>query len=44
MEKLDPRLAAFIILLYIRYLPGMILEKIRGRIRNHEVNEDSKAV
>ena len=29
MEKLDPRLAAIIFLLYIRYLPGMLWERMR---------------
>lgn len=28
MEKLDPRLAAIIILLYVRYLPGMMWDKM----------------
>lgn len=35
MEKLDPRLAAIILLLYIRYLPGMLWERI-SILQTHE--------
>lgn len=44
MEKLDPRLAAIIVLLYIRYLPGMILENLRIVGRKHIKNGDSGTV
>ena len=41
MEKLDPRLAAIIFLLYIRYLPDMLWERmrvlhIRDKKKEHE--------
>lgn len=40
MERLDPRLAAIIILLYVRYLPGMMWDKMRMEKRKHSKNGD----
>lgn len=40
MEKLDPRLAAIIILLYVHYLPGMIWDKMCMEKKKHWKNED----
>ena len=43
MEKLDPRLAAIIFLLYIRYLPGMLWERMRVlHIRDKKKENEDK--
>ncbi len=44
MEKLDPRLAAIIILLYVRYLPGMMWDKMCMEKKKYWKNGDGAEI
>ncbi len=44
MEKLDPRLAAIILLLYVRYLPGMMWDKMCMEKKKHRKNGDGAEI